>query len=453
MTSWRSLPKSSRAFNRQSVQGAIAALQTSLKRYKSIPAEGIALFAGVQPIPGSQVDAEVATAGNSSAPISSASSSTSSSERERLMVRQIDMIKPLRKGTYWCGATFQTEALEEQLADHMSFGFVIVDGAGCNMYEVAGDSYRLVWKHGDPGLPNKHGRGGQSAPRFGRLREAARAAWVSTVATQLNTAFTDRSTGNVSVAGIVLCGSGSLKQQVYLRDNVLDARVHAAIFPTLVDIQYGGHAGIQEAMKKAAPLMEDQAFAQQRSALLTFMNGIADDTRLVCFGATDTMHALDTGAIATLLISEELSYNRISYVNSQTQETCIEYALDSEATSPIPASVRRIANLNSFRAVPDLFGASSSTPARGAAHNGGEGSVANSDWRVEHIEPLLDFLVGSVQQHGVAVQLISSASTQGAQFNTAFGGIGAILRWAAPLPSEEEDLIEDSEEDEYDFDF
>lgn len=450
MKSSPSLSKSSRAFNRQSVQGAIRALQTSLKRFRTIPINGIALFAGVQPIaPGSAAEPLAATPS-----AATASSSGTSSERERLMVREIEPLKPLRTGMYHCDGKFHVGPLVEQLSDEISYGFVIFDGSGCHMYTVAGDSFTLVWRHGDPGLPKKHGRGGQSAPRFGRLRQIARAAWVSSVAKQLNTAFTDKTTCNVMVAGIVLCGSGELKQQLQQRTNVLDPRVSAAILPTLIDLQYGGMAGLQEAIKKAEPLINDHAFSRQRSTLVTFMEGIANDSGLVAFGARDTLHALDSGAVETLIISESMNYRRVVYRNAVTQETHVDFIEHYKRVPSLPSHVAPPAPPTSSSRRANSSAAASTSNATTSDANDASTSATDAEWRVESAEPLLDHLVSLVNTYGAAVQLISPSSTQGAQFNSAFEGIGAILRWAVALPSSEvPEELHDIEADEYDWDY
>jgi len=435
------------------VQGAIRALLTSLKRYKTIPTNGIALFSGVQPIaPGSA--AAPTTMSESISSATSASSSPSSSERERLMVREIEPIKPLRTGMYHCDGKFHVGPLMEQLTDEVAYGFVILDGAGCHMYSVSGDSYSLVWKHGDPSLPKKHGRGGQSAPRFGRIRQIARAAWISIVAKQLNVAFTDKTTGNVNASGIVLCGSGELKQHLQQRTNVLDDRVAASILPTLVDLQYGGQAGLQEAIKKAAPLINDHSFTRQRGILVTFMEGVSNDTGLIAYGAEDTLHALHAGAVETLLLSETLSYRRVMYRNVYSQETHIDFVDESKEIPTAPSHVRSAMRQASSDDL-DIGWASgnngqSSSSSLHATATGGE---KVSEWRVELSEPLLDYLVGVVHQVGASVQLISPASTQGAQFDSAFGGIGAILRWNIPLPSAEMPSDLEDSDGGYDFDF
>jgi peptide chain release factor subunit 1 len=425
-----------------------------LKRYKTIPTNGIALFAGVQPI-------VAATDGAQGSNVSSATSGTAP-ERDRLMVRDIEPLKPLRTGMYYCDGKFHVDALLAQLNDDIVYGFVILDGGGCHMYLVSGDSYNLVWKHGDPALPKKHGRGGQSAPRFGRLRQIARAAWISIVAKQLNVVFTDKSTGNVNVAGIVLCGSGELKQQLALRGNVLDDRISKAVLPTLVDLQYGGHAGIQEAIKKAAPLINDHSFSRQRGVVVSFMEGLVNDTGLIAYGPVDTMHALHNGAVATLLVSETLAYRRVHYRHAHSQESCFEYIDESSPIPSLPAHVRaahqRDEDVASPSAPNDPHAPSFMEDAIDQLEihprstvTGGE---SDTEWRIESVEPLLDYLVAQVPQLGASVQLVSPASTQGAQFKSAFGGIGAILRYPISLPSAEIDEILDEDSDGgYDFDF
>lgn len=417
MTSAHSLSKSSRAFNRQSVQGAIRALQTALKRYKTIPTNGLAMFAGVQPIA-------------SASDASSSSSSSSSNERDRLMVREIEPLKPLKSGLYYCDGRFHVEQLLAQFSDETPYGFVIIDGSGCNFYQVSGDAYQLLWKHGDPALPKKHGRGGQSAPRFGRLRAEKRAAYVSAVAKQMNNTFIDKSSGNTNVAGIILCGAGELKQQLAARTNVLDAKISAAIMPTLIDLQYGGQSGLNEAIKKASSLLADHSIGQQRGILLNFMESISNDDGLVAFGIRDTLYALNAGAVSTLLVSDSLSCRLITYKNRSSQEKQYDYIAENKPIDPLPPSMRKNTE-------------SSIT---------GEVSEEESSWIVESQESLWDHLMNTIAQQRTHVQLISPSSTQGAQFEAAFGGIGAILSWSISLPSNEDQDVDFTDEDEgYDF--
>ena len=64
---------------------------------------------------------------------------------------------------------FLLQALNELLEDDDRFGFVIMDGNGSLFGTLCGNTRTILHKF-SVDLPKKHGRGGQSALRFARLR-------------------------------------------------------------------------------------------------------------------------------------------------------------------------------------------------------------------------------------------------------------------------------------------
>jgi peptide subunit release factor 1 (eRF1) len=61
------------------------------------------------------------------------------------------------------------QALHELLEDDDKFGFLIMDGNGALFGTLQGSNKEVLHKF-SVDLPKKHGRGGQSALRFARLR-------------------------------------------------------------------------------------------------------------------------------------------------------------------------------------------------------------------------------------------------------------------------------------------
>jgi peptide chain release factor subunit 1 len=117
-------------------------------------------------------------------------------------------------------------------------------------------------------LPKKHGRGGQSAARFGRLRLEKRHNYVRKVRAcaracvcVLVEGLTPR--GQVTefavqhfitndlpnVKGLVLAGSGEFKQQLMLVD-FFDQRLKKIVIK-MVDTSYGGENGFNQAIELA----------------------------------------------------------------------------------------------------------------------------------------------------------------------------------------------------------
>merc|ERR1719234_2320663 len=74
---------------------------------------------------------------------------------------------------YMCDNKFHIEKLEYLCRDDEVYGFVIMDGSGFLLGTLNGQTREVLNKNSVE-LPKKHGRGGQSAPRFERIRREAR---------------------------------------------------------------------------------------------------------------------------------------------------------------------------------------------------------------------------------------------------------------------------------------
>ena len=120
------------------------------------------------------------------------------------------------------------------LEDDEKFGFIIIDGNGILFATLQG-SNKTVLQRMSVELPKKHGRGGQSAMRFARLRLEKRAAYVLKCCEMAVQNFI---TDNVvNVKGIVVGGSAQLKFEMQ-KDERFDKRLSACILTT-VDVSYG----------------------------------------------------------------------------------------------------------------------------------------------------------------------------------------------------------------------
>lgn len=109
--------------------------------------------------------------------------------------------RPINTSLYLCDNKFHTDALSELLESDAKFGFIIMDGNGALFGTLAGNTREVVHKF-TVDLPKKHGRGGQSALRFARLRMEKRHNYVRKVAEHAVQHFiTD---DKVNVQGIVL---------------------------------------------------------------------------------------------------------------------------------------------------------------------------------------------------------------------------------------------------------
>eukprot|EP00341_Mesodinium_pulex_P009475 CAMPEP_0116901460 /NCGR_PEP_ID=MMETSP0467-20121206/9368_1 /TAXON_ID=283647 /ORGANISM="Mesodinium pulex, Strain SPMC105" /LENGTH=210 /DNA_ID=CAMNT_0004574981 /DNA_START=54 /DNA_END=683 /DNA_ORIENTATION=- len=169
---------------RLSVLGAITSTQQKLKLYTRVPNNGLVLYCGTI---------------------------LTDDGKEKKVTIDFEPFKPINTSLYLCDNKFHTEPLNELLEDDDKFGFIIMDGNGC-LYGTLQGSTREVLHKFTVELPKKHGRGGQSALRFARLRLEKRHNYVRKVAEHAVMFFI--SDNKCNVAGIIVAGSADFKSDL-----------------------------------------------------------------------------------------------------------------------------------------------------------------------------------------------------------------------------------------------
>merc|ERR1711904_639399 len=98
------------------------------------------------------------------------------------------------------------------MAADQKYGFIVIDGSGTLFGTLSGNTREILYRFSVE-LPKKHGRGGQAALRFARLRLEKRHNYVRKVAEVAGQMFL--SNDKVNVAGIVLAGSADFKNDLH----------------------------------------------------------------------------------------------------------------------------------------------------------------------------------------------------------------------------------------------
>ena len=275
--------------------------------------------------------------------------------------------------------------------DDEAFGFIVMDGNGCLYGTVQGSNREILHKF-SVDLPKKHGRGGQSALRFARLRLEKRHNYVRKVAemaTQLYVPDGQRP----NVQGIVLAGSADFKSEL-MRSDLFDPRL-AKIVLKLVDVSYGGEQGFNQAIEMAADTLANVKLMKEKKLLQKYMDEISQDTGKYCFGVEDTFKALDLGAVEDLIIWDNLDTNRYLLRNQTSGEESVVHLLPTQEGDD-----------SHFR----------------------DKQTGNELETVEK-EPLVEWFANNYKQFGCNLEFVTDRSGEGTQFVKGFGGIGGILRW------------------------
>ncbi|KAF7294663.1 Peptide chain release factor erf subunit 1 [Mycena indigotica] len=370
--------------NRLSVLAAITSTQQRLKLYNRVPPNGLVLFVGTI---------------------------LTDEGKEKKVSFDFEPHKPINTSLYLCDNKFHTEALSELLESDSRFGFIVMDGNGTLFGTLAGNTREVLHKF-TVDLPKKHGRGGQSALRFSRLRDEKRHNYVRKVAELAVQNFI--SNDKVNVTGLILAGSADFKTELGQSD-MFDPRLAAKVIK-VVDVSYGGENGFNQAIELAADALANVKFVQEKKLIQKYFDEISQDTGKYCFGIDDTLKALDLGAVETLVVWENLDITRYTLRNAAGEEIIVH--ANKEQDKDREKFIDKSTGLEMEQ---------SAEP-----------------------QALLEWFAEKYKEFGAALEFVTNRSQEGAQFVKGFGGIGGLLRYKVDfttLMPDEEDEFYDSDED------
>lgn len=326
--------------------------------------------------------------------------------KERKVNIDFEPFKPINTSLYLCDNKFHTEALAELLESDQKFGFIIMDGNGALFGTLSGNTRDVVHKF-SVDLPKKHGRGGQSALRFARLREEKRHNYVRKVAELAVQNFITND--KVNVAGLILAGSADFKNDLNASD-MFDNRLASKVIK-VVDVSYGGENGFNQAIELSSETLGNVKFIQEKKLIGKYFEEISQDTGKVCYAIDDTLKALELGAVETLIIFENLEITRWVLKDSNGSEHVLHLTKQQEATQR------------------DLF----------------LDKATGQEMEIVSQESFLEWIAEHYKDFGAALEFVSDRSTEGNQFVKGFGGIGGILRYKVNF----EQLADVDDDDDY----
>ena len=369
--------------NRLSVLGAITSVQQRLKLYSKVPPNGLVIYCGTI---------------------------VTDEGKEKKVNIDFEPFKPINTSLYLCDNKFHTEALSALLEDDNKFGFIVMDGNGALFGTLCGNTRDVLHKF-TVDLPKKHGRGGQSALRFARLRMEKRHNYIRKVAETAVQLFITNDRPNIE--GMILAGSADFKTELSQSD-MFDPRLQVKVLK-IVDVSYGGENGFNQAIELASEVLSNVKFIQEKKLIGRYFDEISQDTGKFCFGVQDTLKALEMGSIETLIVWENLDITRYVLKNHSTNEEVVLH-LNPEQEKDKTLFLDR-----------------------------------ESGVELELVEKcaLLEWLANSYKSFGATLELVTDRSQEGSQFCKGFGGIGGILRYRVDFQSMEYESDEEFYDDDY----
>jgi len=370
--------------NRLSVLGAITSVQQRLKLYNKVSPNGLVIYCGTI---------------------------VTEEGKEKKVNIDFEPFKPINTSRYTCDNKFHTEELSALLADDNKFAFIIMDGNGSLFGTLQGNTRDVLHKF-TVDLPKKHGRGGQSALRFARLRMEKRHNYVRKVAEVATQLFITNDRPNCE--GLILAGSADFKTELSQSD-MFDPRLQAKIIK-VVDVSYGGENGFNQAIELAAESLDNVKFIQEKKLIGSYFDEISQDTGKYCFGVEDTLKALELGSVETLICWENLDISRFVLRNNAKGEDKILHL----------------------------------TPAQEKDKTIFTDKETGVELELVEQQSLLEWIANNYKSFGATLEIVTDKSQEGSQFVRGFGGIGGLLRYKVDFQSLQLDLDDDGEVYDYD---
>ncbi|KAH0473979.1 MAG: uncharacterized protein KVP18_001662 [Porospora cf. gigantea A] len=370
--------------NRLSVQSAIGSTIQKLKLYNNrTPTNGLVVYCGTV---------------------------LNDEGKERKIAIDFEPFKPINTSLYLCDNKFHVDCLKELLESDDKYGFIIMDGNGALFGTLQGNTRDVIHKFSVE-LPKKHGRGGQSAPRFARIRMEKRHHYVRKVTETAVQCFI--SNDKINVNGLILAGSAEFKNEL-AQSQMFDIRLASKVM-RIVDVSYGGENGFNQAIEQTQDFLANVKFVHEKKIIGHFFEEIAVESGKHVYGIAESIQALETGAVEQLICFENLDVNRLVMRNPQTGEENVLYLTDKQE-----------------RNRPDMY----------------KDKATGVELELADRMTLTEWLCNRYKDFGAKLEFVSDKSQEGNQFCQGFGGIGGILRYQIDF-QEYEDFAGD--DDDLDF--
>jgi peptide chain release factor subunit 1 len=354
---------------RKNVLEAIVKVQQRLKLFKDPGENGIVIFCGAIPQEGGGPGSE------------------------RIETYVIVPPEPIKVYLYRCDSRFHTEHLQEMLREKETYGILLIDASEATIATLQGKRLEIV-RELTSGVPGKTRAGGQSARRYERLREMRLQEYFTRVGEHANEIFLPIE----NLKGLIIAGPGPTKYD-FEKGEYLNYMLKNKVIDT-IDTAYVEEQGVKEVVDKAPEIMRKVRYIEERRIMQQFLYEVGHDTGMITYGEAEVRRALESGAVRTLLISENIDLLRVTIkcnaCGYQEQHTVKSQTLTSFEQSLVGKPCPKCQ-------APSLV--------------------------IAEKQDIIDDLVQIAEYSNTTVEIISGETEEGQMLKNSFGGIAAILRF------------------------
>ena len=286
--------------NRKNVQDALEKMIQHLKVVvQRNPAHGLAIFSG------------------------------NTAEREGqqdIKVWAVEPPAPMNQRLYRCDKEFILEPLKEMADDKNEYGLVVIDGRDATIAILRGKTIIPI-KTTHSEVPGKMRAGGQSAPRFQRLRAGALNDHFKKVADYMKDEFLPRK----YLRGIIIGGPSTTVNNFLGKDHIT-GDVEKKIIGTK-DLSYTGDFGLHELVEKCDDLLAKEDITREKKVMKEFFYMLAKEESKTSYGQEKVMQLVTQGVVDTVILSEALDDKIIDKFEEEAEKVGTNVEIISTETT------------------------------------------------------------------------------------------------------------------------
>lgn len=303
----------------------------------------------------------------------------------------IEPPEPVVSYKYHCDSSFLLTPLEDMLHEKKTYGLIVIDRREATVGVLRGKHIEVM-AHLTSNVPGKQRKGGQSSHRFQQLRLIAINEFYTRIGDAASEVFL--AVDPKDFEGIFIGGPSPTKEE-FESGEFLHHEMQKKILG-LFDVAYTDESGLNELFDKLGDALQNVEVVQEKKYMERFLKELVNDTGLASYGEEQVRKNLQMGSVETLLLSDELRKARLtikcSNCDFEEKKTAMK-KLGEEEYQP------------------------------------GNCPKCGSSLRIVESIDIVDELSTTADQMGTNIVFISNDFEEGNQLLTAFGGIGAILRF------------------------
>jgi len=233
---------------------------------------------------------------------------------------------PMNQRLYRCDKEFVLDPLKEMMDDKNEYGLVVLDGRDATIAVLRGKTIIPI-KSTHSEVPGKMRAGGQSAPRFQRLRAGALNDHFKKIAGYMKDEFLPRQ----YLRGIIIGGPGTTVNN-FLNKNHITGDVQKKIIG-VKDLSYTGEYGLHELVEKSDDLLAKEDIIREMKLMKEFFYLLSTEEGKTAYGKDKVLELVKQGIVDKVILSETLTKEIIDEFETEAEKFSTEVEIISTETT------------------------------------------------------------------------------------------------------------------------